>query len=265
MKAKRDNCEQILVLIKPDALLYSLTGFIIERISAVHNPVIAAAKVVRVTQELAEEHYVNIRGKSFYPATLRYIMGELHYPTQPEKRRVMAMVYEGVDIVNKIKGYLGPTKPKDAKRLAREEGSITLRSQLSYTDYSVNQEELIDNAVHASENAREAEREIKLWFEPGDFPEQHRFFEYIESGEHFYYKRGSKEGEYQLVGTREAGSKGIIAPGTLVWETDYKNLLLYRDKKGTPTVPLNAIIAKYIIKTVYYAEQKIPTEIVFHD
>ncbi|MCK5188331.1 MAG: nucleoside-diphosphate kinase, partial [Deltaproteobacteria bacterium] len=77
MKAERNNNEQILVLIKPDALLYSLTGFIIERVSAVHNPVIAASKVVRVTKELAEEHYVNIRGKPFYPATLRYIMGEL--------------------------------------------------------------------------------------------------------------------------------------------------------------------------------------------
>lgn len=250
MKAERDNSEQTLVLIKPDALLYSLTGFIIERISAVHNPIIAASKVVRVTRELAEEHYVNIKGKPFYPATLRYIMGDLHYPTQPEKRRVVAIVYEGANIVNKIKGYFGPTKPKDAKQLAKQGGVITLRSQLSYTDYSVNQEELIDNAVHASENGAEAEREIKLWFEPGDFPEQHRFFEYVESEEHFYYSKGSKDGEYRLLNTREPGSKGIIAPGTLVWETDYENLLLYRDRNDSPSMPLNSIIAKHVIKTV---------------
>lgn len=249
MRAKRNDREQTLVLIKPDALLYSLTGFIIERVSAVHNPVIAAAKVVRVTQELAEEHYVNIRGKPFYPATLRYIMGELHYPTQPEKRRVVAIVYEGSDIVNKIKGYFGPTKPKDAKQLAKQEGIITLRSQLSYTEYSVDQVMLIDNVVHASENEIEAEREIKLWFEPGDFPEQHRLFEYVESEEQFYCLKKSGAGGYQLLSTREKGSKGVVAPGALVWKTDYENLLLYRDQKATPALSLNNIIAKYTIKT----------------
>lgn len=248
MKVKQNGREQTLVLIKPDALLYSLTGFIIERISAVYNPVIAALKVVRVTEELAREHYVNIRGKSFYGATLRYIMGELHYPTEPEKRRVVAIVYESKDIVNKIKTYFGPTKPRDAKQLAKEKGIISLRAQLGYMDYSVEQETLIDNAVHASENREEAEREIKLWFEPGDFPAQHRLFEYVESEDHFYCSL-SAGGNYQLLSAREPGCKGIIAPGSLLWKTDYDNLRLYRDKKGTPTVPLISIIEKYVIKT----------------
>lgn len=246
---ERNDYEQILVLIKPDALLYSLTGFIVERISAVHNPVFAAAKVVRVSKELAEEHYVNIKGKPFYDATLRYIMGELHYPNQPDKRRVMAFVYEGVAMVSKIKSYFGPTKPKDAKQLAKEEGIITLRAQLSYSDYADGQEELIDNAVHASENRAEAEREIKLWFEPGDFPAQHRLFDYVESEEHFYCLKGPDGGTYQLYTAREPGSKGIIAPGTLMWKTDYENLLLHRENKGSPAVPLNSIIEKYVMKT----------------
>jgi hypothetical protein len=34
-----------------------------------------------------------------------------------------------------------------------------------------------------------------------------------------------------------------------MWKTDYENLLLHRDKKGTPQVPLNSIIEKYVIKT----------------
>jgi nucleoside-diphosphate kinase len=249
MKSEQKGNQQILVLIKPDALLYSLTGFIVERVSAVHNPVFAAAKVVRVSKELAEEHYSNIKGKPFYDATLRYIMGELHYPKRPEKRRVMAFVYEGVEMVSKIKSYFGPTKPKDAKQLAKEEGVITLRAQLSYSDYSDGQEELIDNAVHASENPVEAEREIKLWFEPGDFPSQHRLFEYVVAEEHFYCSQQSEGGNYRLLTTPEPGSTGIIAPGTLMWKTDYENLLLHRDKKGTPQVPLNSIIEKYVIKT----------------
>jgi len=249
MRAEQDGNEQILVLIKPDALLYSLTGFIIERVSAIYNPIIAASKVVRVTRELAEEHYINIKGKPFCPATLGYIMGELHYPQRPEKRRVMAVVYEGPEIVTKIKNYFGPTKPKDAKRLAKEQGIITLRAQLSYSDYSVDQEELIDNAVHASESPAEAEREIKLWFEPGDFPAQHRRYEYIEAEEHFYCVKGAEDGSPRVLSTREPGGRGIVAPGALVWETDYNDLLLYREGQGTPSQPLNSIIAKYLIKT----------------
>jgi nucleoside-diphosphate kinase len=249
MKAKRNDKEQILILIKPDALLYSLTGFIIERVSAVYNPVIAGSKVVRVSKELAAEHYVNIKGKPFYDATLRYIMGELHYPNEPEKRRVVAIVYEGVDIVNKVKRYFGPTKPKDAKQMAKEKGIITLRAQLGYMDYSTDREELIDNAVHASEDGVEAEREIKLWFEPGDFPAQHRLFEYVESEDHFYCFQKPGCGAYQLLTSREPGSKGIIAPGTLVWKTEYENLRLHRDKNRSPSVSLNSIIEKYVMKT----------------
>jgi hypothetical protein len=161
----------------------------------------------------------------------------------------MAFVYEGVEMVSKIKSYFGPTKPKDAKQLAKEEGVITLRAQLSYSDYSDGQEELIDNAVHASENQVESEREIKLWFEPGDFPSQHRLFEYVEAEEHFYCSQESEGGSHRLLTTREPGSKGIITPGTLMWKTDYENLLLHRDKNGSPTVSLNSIIEKYVIKT----------------
>jgi len=243
--------QQTLVLIKPDALLYSLTGFIIERISAVLNPVIAAAKVIRVTRELAEAHYENIQGKPFFEATINYIMGELHYPTQPEKRRVMAITYESAGIVDGIKKYFGPTKPKDCKILAKTEGIITLRSQLSYTDYSVDQEELIDNAVHASGNPHEAEREIKLWFEPGDFPTQHRLFPYVEAKEHFYFlPYPSSEEGYKILPDYQNGSKCIIAPGNLVWKSDYQDILIYRDGHGTPSQPLKNIIAKYTLKTI---------------
>jgi nucleoside-diphosphate kinase len=249
MKLKKT--QQTLVLIKPDALLYSLTGFIIERISAVLNPVIAAAKVVRVTKELAEAHYSNIKDKPFFEMTIKYIMGELHYPTQPDKRRVMAITYEAPGIVDGIKKYFGPTKPRDCKVLAKTEGIITLRSQLSYTDYSVEQEELIDNAVHASGNPKDAEREIKLWFEPGDFPAQHRIFSYMESKEHFYLiSDASSNYGFKILPTYQDGSKCIIAPGNLIWKSDYHDIIAFRDGKGNPEQPLKNIIAKYALKTI---------------
>lgn len=248
---KNPNKEQTLILIKPDALLYSLTGFIIERISAVLNPVIAASKVVRVSKELATAHYANIQGMPFFDVTISYIMGELHYPTQPDKRRVMAITYEAPGIVEEIKRYLGPTKPRDCKRLAKEKGIITLRAQLSYTDFSFNQEELIDNAVHASADVVEAEREIKLWFEPSEFPKQHRQFPYVESHDHFYLvpDKSCLEG-FKILSHYQEGGKCIIGPGNLVWETDYENICNYRDKQVCPPQSITHTIAKYILKTI---------------
>jgi nucleoside-diphosphate kinase len=243
--------QQTLILIKPDALLYSLTGFIIERISAVLNPVIAGAKVVRVTKDLAEAHYTNIRGKPYFDITIKYIMGELHYPNQPEKRRVMAVTYEAPHIVDRVKQYLGPTNPKDCKRLAKEKGVITLRSQLSYTDYTVEHGELIDNAVHASENPKEAEREIKLWFEPGDFPKQHRFFPYTESKEHFYYSPDpSSTCGFKILNQYAEGSKCIIGPGCLVWESDYHDICAFFENDLDSCKRIVNVIAKYTLKSI---------------
>ena len=163
----------------------------------------------------------------------------------------MAITYEGPGIVDGIKKYFGPTKPKDCKILAKTEGVITLRSQLSYTDYSVDQEELIDNAVHASGDPKEAEREIKLWFEPGDFPAQHRIFPYLESKEHFYFVTdSSSEHGFRILPDFQDGSKCIIAPGNLVWKSDYKDIIAYRDEQSNPSQPLKNIIAKYTLKTI---------------
>ncbi|MFH0925321.1 MAG: nucleoside-diphosphate kinase [bacterium] len=245
MQTKKD-IEQTLILMKPDALCYSLTGFIIERISATLNPLITASKVVVVSRELAEAHYSHIKGKPFFENTIKYMMGEFHYPNQPEKRRVMAITYQGLDVVRKVKEYVGPTKPNDCKKLAKEEGGITLRSQISYVDY-INQEEMIENAVHASGTVEEAEREIKLWFEPGDFPKQNRLFPYLESEGYFYLLANNKdESSYQILSSYVKGSQCVVAPGSLVWKSDYNDLIAYRDNRGNNAVqPLSHIVAKY--------------------
>ncbi|MHC4104264.1 MAG: nucleoside-diphosphate kinase, partial [Planctomycetota bacterium] len=53
----KKQLEQSLVLIKPDALKNSITGFIFSQLSEVHTGArFAAAKVVNVTRFLAEEH-----------------------------------------------------------------------------------------------------------------------------------------------------------------------------------------------------------------
>ena len=76
---KRD-LEQTLVLIKPDALKNSLTGYILSTLSEFHTGLhYCGTKIVHVGKMMAEEHYAEHRGKIFFPAILEYLMGHSHY------------------------------------------------------------------------------------------------------------------------------------------------------------------------------------------
>ncbi len=73
--------EQTLVLIKPDALKNSVTGFILSQLSEYHTGSrFAATKIVNVSRLMAKEHYIEHEGKPFYDALQDYITGALHYP-----------------------------------------------------------------------------------------------------------------------------------------------------------------------------------------
>src|SRR3990172_7806574 len=92
--------EQTLVLIKPDALKLSLTGYILSQFSEFHTGLrFAGAKIVHVSRMLAEEHYAEHRGKHFYVSLIEYIMGLIHNPNGPNKRRVIAFVYQGPEAI----------------------------------------------------------------------------------------------------------------------------------------------------------------------
>ena len=67
--------QKTLVLIKPDALMNSLTGYILSTLSEFHTGLhLCGAKVVHVSKMTAEEHYAEHREKNFFPALLEYIM-----------------------------------------------------------------------------------------------------------------------------------------------------------------------------------------------
>ena len=141
--------EQTLVLIKPDGLKKSLTGNILTRLSETRLE-IAGAKIVRVTRELAEEHYTLLRDRPFFEELIQYIMGQFH-----ERRKVMALVYHGEDAIQKVRTICGATNPEEAEpaSIRGAYGRITTSG-------------IYENAIHASANPEEAEREIKLWFSP---------------------------------------------------------------------------------------------------
>ena len=233
--------EQTLVLIKPDALKNSLTGYVLSLLSEFHSGLrFAAAKIVNVSRLLAEEHYAEHRGKPFYPPLLNYIMGVEHYPNEPEKRRVIALVYQGPNAVQKIRDIVGPTNPLVARE--KKPGSIrALGTLVPIKDEAGNViSERMDNLIHASATPPEAEREIKLWFKPNDVPPLMQAYPTAMSDSLYYFKDG------QLFETLEPGAVCLLAPGDIAWASDLEALRLLAAGKPSPCT-LGAVAAKYLI------------------
>ena len=143
--------EATLVLIKPDGLAKSLTGNVLTRLSEAKLE-IAAAKCVRVTRELAEEHYRALRDKPFFPALIEYLIGKYH-----TRKKVLAVVYVGKEAIKKVRDLSGATNPEEAD-------PTTIRGQYG----RITTKGVYENVIHASANAEDAEREIKLWFKPDE-------------------------------------------------------------------------------------------------
>ncbi|MFH0763374.1 MAG: nucleoside-diphosphate kinase [Candidatus Omnitrophota bacterium] len=138
-----------LILIKPDGLKKSLTGNILTRLSESKLEIVAA-KMVRVSKELAEEHYKHLQDKPFFNELIKYLRGEFH-----DRRKVMALVYWGENAIIKCRELAGSTNPEEAEAtsIRGSYGRITTSG-------------VYENVIHVSSNEPEAEREIKLWFVP---------------------------------------------------------------------------------------------------
>ncbi|MDD5115551.1 MAG: nucleoside-diphosphate kinase [Candidatus Omnitrophica bacterium] len=143
--------QAVLILIKPDGLKKSLTGNILTRLSETKLEIVAA-KMVRVSKVLAEEHYKHLKEKPFFGELVRYLQGELH-----DRKKVMALVYWGKDAIKKCRELAGATNPEEAE-------STSIRGSYGRITTSG----VYENVVHVSSNESEAEREIKLWFSPGE-------------------------------------------------------------------------------------------------
>ncbi|MGH2473682.1 MAG: nucleoside-diphosphate kinase [Candidatus Limnocylindrales bacterium] len=130
------------VMCKPDAVERGLVGEVVSRLER-KGLTLVAAELRQVDDVLAERHYAEHEGKSFYGDLVTFIV----------RAPVFAMVVEGPDentylLVRKV---VGATKVEDA-----EPGSIR-------GDYAT---VTTENLVHASDGHESAAREIALWF-PG--------------------------------------------------------------------------------------------------
>jgi nucleoside-diphosphate kinase len=233
--------EQTLVLIKPDALKLSLTGYVLSQLSEFHTGLrFAAAKIVHVNSMLAEEHYAEHKGKFFFPSLIEYIMGGIHYLDAVHKRRVIAFVYSGPEAVSKVREIAGPTNP----HVARDRAPGTIRALGTVVPVKDATGAVIgermDNLVHGSANAADAQREVKLWFKPCDIMPHMRTYATAICEEHYYLTSG------RLTSQRESGSVSVLAPGDVAWQSDLEALTALT--LGQPAAcTLDAVVAKYLI------------------
>ncbi|HVA96351.1 MAG TPA: nucleoside-diphosphate kinase [Candidatus Acidoferrales bacterium] len=130
--------EQTVVLVKPDGVQRGLVGEIISRFE--HKGLkLASVKMISLTDAILDEWYAHHKDKPFFPGLKSYMKS---YP-------VIAMLWEGIDVVSTVRTMIGITK-------AREAVPGTIRG-----DFAMSQQY---NLIHASEDVTAAERERKIIF-----------------------------------------------------------------------------------------------------
>ncbi|WP_010238074.1 nucleoside-diphosphate kinase [Clostridium arbusti] len=130
--------ERTLVLIKPDGVKRKLMGEIISFYER-KDLNIVALKMLKASKELAEEHYREHKGRSYFEELIEYIT----------EGNLCAMIVEGKDSISIVRNINGGKDPKTAPM-----GSI----RGTYAN------DTTKNLVHASDNVENAEREISIWF-----------------------------------------------------------------------------------------------------
>jgi len=130
--------EKSLVLIKPDAIQRGLAGEIVSRLEK-KGLKIVAAKMLRMGNTLAQQHYAVHKGKAFFNDLVNFITSG----------PVIALVFEGKNAVQIIRQVMGETDPAKAY-------SGTIRG-----DFGI---DIGHNLIHGSDSLESALREINLFF-----------------------------------------------------------------------------------------------------
>ena len=131
--------EKTFLMIKPDGVQRSLTGLVMQRLENKGFKLVAA-KLMKVSEELAAQHYGEHKGKPFYDDLIRFITSA----------PVFAMVWEGENVIASTRKMMGETNPADAL-------PGTIRG-----DFGIRMNR---NIIHGSDSTESAEREIALFFQ----------------------------------------------------------------------------------------------------
>jgi nucleoside-diphosphate kinase len=130
--------ERTFLAIKPDGVQRGLVGEIIRRFET-KGFTLVGLKFLKVSKELAEQHYGVHRERPFFGSLVEFITSS----------PVVAMVWEGDGVVASARKIIGATNP-----LTSEPGTIR-------GDFGIN---IGRNLIHGSDAPETAQQEIALWF-----------------------------------------------------------------------------------------------------
>ncbi len=146
--------ERTLVILKPDALDRGIVGEILTRFERVGTKMVGM-KLLVSEKDAAERHYTEDLAKR-RGEHVRTMMIEM-LTSGP----IVAMVLEGIDVVEVVRKMIGATEPKSA-------APGTIRGDYAHISYRFADERKIGvfNLIHASATPEEAVVEIDIWFKP---------------------------------------------------------------------------------------------------
>ena len=130
--------ERTFSIIKPDAVAKNVIGEIIARFEQAGLNVVAA-KMLHFSKEQAEGFYIEHKERPFFPALVEFMASG----------PVVVQVLQGENAITKNRELMGATNPQEAE-------AGTIRADFAQS---------IDaNAVHGSDSASSAVREIAYFF-----------------------------------------------------------------------------------------------------
>ncbi|AYA76838.1 nucleoside-diphosphate kinase [Bacillus sp. Y1] len=130
--------EKTFLMVKPDGVQRNLIGEIVGRFERKGFQLVGA-KLMLISNELAEQHYGEHKERPFFGELVDFITSG----------PVFAMVWEGENVIATARQMMGATNPKDSQ-------PGTIRG-----DFAVI---VGKNIIHGSDSAASAEREIALFF-----------------------------------------------------------------------------------------------------
>ena len=136
--------ERTLILVKPDGVQRLLVGRIVGRFEE-RGLKLVGLKLVRVSRELAEQHYAIHRERPFFGSLVDFITSS----------PLVALAVEGPNAIAVVRSMVGATRPNEA-------APGTIRG-----DFAL---ETAQNLIHASDGPETAASELALWFAPGRAP-----------------------------------------------------------------------------------------------
>ena len=146
--------ERTLIVFKPDAVMRGIVGEVLTRFEKAGIKIVGA-KMLQPDYQHFYDHYEGI-------GTLKTRKGDEIFESQMSTMQdgpVLAMVLEGVEVVDLVRKMVGSTEPKSA-------APGTIRGDYAHISYGAASAagKGVSNVLHASADSAEAKLEVAHWF-----------------------------------------------------------------------------------------------------